>query len=86
MPSSKQLAAELADMARDIYIGEEELTVNLVRQRVEQKLGLDEGFFQEDNWKRKSRQIIKQTLVRTPFRTRLECTKYLTDLRGTGRT
>ena len=64
-PSAKMLEAELAGTVRDIYNGSErdELTVNLVRERVESKLGLDDGFFKRGEWKVKSKDVIKDTVV-----------------------
>ena len=56
---------ELADAVRRIWKSGEkaELTVNLVRQRVEQKLGLDEGYLKDGDWKSKSKRIITNTVV-----------------------
>lgn len=67
--SDKELAAELVSAVKEIYNSDVPVTVNGVRQRVEEKLDLDEGFFKEDNWKHKSKQIIKDAVVstRTPL-------------------
>lgn len=69
MPSEKELAAELAKTVREIYAsGEHEgLTVNLVRSRTEEKLGLSAGFFKSDEWKIKSKELIKDTVVSDTF-------------------
>lgn len=70
VPSHKQLATELAKTVREIYAAGERdvLTVNLVRSRTEKKLGLNEGFFKDEEWKNESKQIIKETVVRAPSR------------------
>lgn len=67
-PAAKVLEAELASTVRDIYHSDarDELSVNLVRQRVETKLGLGKDFFKDGNWKAKSKQLIKDTVVRAP--------------------
>jgi hypothetical protein len=66
VPSHKQLAAELAKTVQEIYAAGERdgLTVNLVRSRTEERLGLDENFFKGEEWKSQSKQIIKETVVR----------------------
>lgn len=65
IPSTKTLEAELISTVSGIYNSEarHELSVNLVRQRVESKLGLKDGFFKEEDWKSKSKEIIKNTVV-----------------------
>lgn len=65
IPSEKELAAELAKTVREIYAsGEHEgLTVNFVRSRAEEKLGLTAGFFKSEEWKTKSKELIKDTVV-----------------------
>lgn len=65
VPSKKQLADGLAQTVRQMYAADEReaLTVNVVRTRTEEKLGLDSGFFKDDAWKNESKQIIKETVV-----------------------
>ncbi len=66
-PSATQLEAALVDAANDIFRANRSgLTVNAVRKRVESYLGLDDGFFQTDDWKAKSKDIITTTAVRGP--------------------
>jgi len=69
VPPKKQLAAELAKTVREMYAAGEndQLTVNVVRERTSERLGLDVAFFKEDEWKAESKQIIKQAVVRTTF-------------------
>lgn len=72
-PSDKALAAALAEAVREIYNSDEreQLSVNLVRQRVEAKFDLKDGFFKGDAWKGRSKLLIKNTVVspsRTPAR------------------
>lgn len=66
-PSAKELAAELVSTTNKIYKGDDQamLSVNYVREQVEEQLGLNAGFFQEGIWKDKSKQIIKDAVVRT---------------------
>ena len=63
--ADKSIAKELADVVRQTYNGPDSalLSVNYVRQVVEEKLKLDDGFLKEGNWKSKSKQIILDTLV-----------------------
>jgi hypothetical protein len=67
MPDMR-LTFELGEIVREIYkANREELTVNLVRSLTEKRLGLEEGFFKDEAWKARSKQIIKETVVRTAF-------------------
>jgi hypothetical protein len=63
--AAKELTAELVIAVREIYNSDVPVTVNGVRQRVEEKLDLDEGFFKEADWKDKSKEIIKDAVVST---------------------
>lgn len=67
--SDEQLASELAKTVREVFAGpkRDELTVNLVRSITEERLGLAGGFFKHDAWKAKSKQIIRETVVRIDF-------------------
>jgi hypothetical protein len=65
LPSEKQLAAELAKTVRQMYADgkRDEVTVNVVRTRTEERLGLEEDFFKVEAWKSRSKEIIKETAV-----------------------
>jgi hypothetical protein len=65
IPSDKAIEAELAQAVRNIYNSSQrdQLSVNLVRQRVEDELDLEDGFFKSSDWKIKSKDIIKNALV-----------------------
>jgi hypothetical protein len=65
-PSEKVIFAEIKSIIDDIYSRPEDrpsLTVKNVRNQVEQKLGLEEGFFVQDAWKEKSKNLIKSYAV-----------------------
>ncbi|KAK4063961.1 uncharacterized protein Triagg1_9289 [Trichoderma aggressivum f. europaeum] len=60
-PSAAQLKAALIEGTREVYSAEPDGTsVNKVRRHVEDKLGLEDGFFTSDTWKQKSKTIIKE--------------------------
>ncbi|KAL6815766.1 hypothetical protein GGI42DRAFT_116217 [Trichoderma sp. SZMC 28013] len=60
-PSAAQLKAALIEGTREVYSAEPDGTsVNKVRRRVEEKLGLEDGFFTSETWKQKSKTIIKE--------------------------
>ncbi|ORY58855.1 uncharacterized protein BCR38DRAFT_70813 [Pseudomassariella vexata] len=62
-PSQKTLEKALADAVRAVLNSENErdqLTVNFVRNRVEQEFGLEDKFFAQGDWKARSKDIIKQ--------------------------
>ncbi len=64
--SPKNLEKEIAQTVRDIWKTEDKtaLTVNLVRQRVEKKLKLGDGYLKTGEWKSKSKDLITETVVR----------------------
>jgi hypothetical protein len=65
-PSEKVIFAEIKSTIDDIYSRPEDrpsLTVKNVRNQVEQKLGLEEGFFVQNSWKEKSKNLIKSYAV-----------------------
>ncbi|KAB5575362.1 hypothetical protein GE09DRAFT_591977 [Coniochaeta sp. 2T2.1] len=64
VPPKQELAAELAKTVRAMYAAGErdDLTVNIVRERTSEKLGLDVAFFKDGEWKTESKQIIKQAV------------------------
>lgn len=62
--SDDQLEEELRAQVRHVWENERELlTVNHIRKSAEEKLGLDDGFFQLDSWKARSKLLIKETVV-----------------------
>lgn len=65
MPEDKDLESLLAVSAREYFTGpnRESLSVNNVRKHAEEKEGLGEGFFTSDEWKGRSKQIIKDVVV-----------------------
>ncbi|KAL2192377.1 hypothetical protein P885DRAFT_82245 [Corynascus similis CBS 632.67] len=62
--SGKAITKELANVVRETYNSpkRDELTVNYARQIVEDRLGLEDGFLKEGEWKATSKQIIIDTL------------------------
>lgn len=65
VPNDKKLESALRDTVRSIYDSPErdDLTVNLVRKRVEQQFNLKDGFFVKGKWKERSKIIIKEYAV-----------------------
>ena len=66
-PSEKTVVAEIKSTIEQIYSRPEDresLTVKNVRGIVERKLGLEEGFFLQDAWKDKTKNLIKSYAVR----------------------
>ena len=64
-PSDKTLDKELRVEAQALLDSGEEITVNKIRTRVEEKLDLPEQFFKESaKWKNRSKDIIHKTIVR----------------------
>lgn len=63
--ADKTIAAELTSVVDQIYNGpdRDKLSVNYARELVEAKLGLDEGFLKEGQWKARSKEIIRAALV-----------------------
>ncbi|KAM4056564.1 transcriptional regulator [Hirsutella rhossiliensis] len=60
-PPTEELEAALIDGTCQIYSQEPDATsVNKVRRHAEQKLELDDGFFAGDEWKNKSKALIKK--------------------------
>ena len=65
-PSEKQIIAEIHTVIEQIYAdpaNRDNLTVRLVRDNVEPKLGLEKGFLTQAQWKEKSKKIIKEYAV-----------------------
>lgn len=63
-PSEKELEAALIDATCAVYEAEPDATsVNKVRKQAEDKLGLEDGFFADGDWKSKSKEIIKKYVV-----------------------
>ncbi|KAL5594309.1 hypothetical protein BROUX41_001251 [Berkeleyomyces rouxiae] len=62
-PTDETIEAELGAAVKDLWKrNRDEITVNGVREAVENKLGLDSGFLKSPEWNRKSRDLVK-TLV-----------------------
>ncbi|TFB06552.1 hypothetical protein CCMA1212_000123 [Trichoderma ghanense] len=60
-PSAAKLKEALIEGTREVYQAEPDGTsVNKVRRHVEEKLGLEDGFFTSEAWKQKSKTIIKE--------------------------
>ncbi|KAL7938869.1 hypothetical protein V8C35DRAFT_289432 [Trichoderma chlorosporum] len=60
-PSAAKLKEALIEGTREVYSAEPDGTsVNKVRRHVEEKLGLEDGFFTSETWKQKSKTIIKE--------------------------
>lgn len=63
----KALDASLVAIVQDLFSGpdRDQLSVNTVRQRCEEQHGLDDGFFNGPDWKKRSKDVIKAKVVRT---------------------
>jgi hypothetical protein len=64
VPSDAALSRALRDATLAILKTDDDVTVNNVRLRAQEKLGLSNGFFQSDVWKKKSKQLIHEVVVR----------------------
>lgn len=65
-PSDKALEDALVQGTCDVFDAQpEETSVNKVRRHVEEKLDLEENFLAEGDWKKKSKDIIKEYVVCT---------------------
>jgi len=67
-PSVKAIVAKLRATVEETYSDdqkndESKLTVKYVRTKVESELGLEEGFFVTEEWKEKSKTLIKEHAV-----------------------
>jgi hypothetical protein len=65
-PSEKQIIAEIHTVIERIFAdpsSRDYLTVRVVRETVEPKLGLEKGFLTQAEWKEKSKKIIKEYAV-----------------------
>lgn len=63
-PSAKQVEEALVDGTYHIFTAEPDATtVNKVRKHVEDELGVEEGFLASDEWKQKSKTLIKECVV-----------------------
>jgi len=65
-PPEKKIIAELRATTLAVFNSpdKDKLSVRLVRDKTTSKLGLDEGFFLEGDWKEKSKKLIKAYAVR----------------------
>ncbi|RGP78084.1 transcription factor [Fusarium longipes] len=60
-PTDDEIEQALLDATYQVYqANPDETTVNKVRKQTEQDLGLDDGFLASDDWKKKSKELIKQ--------------------------
>lgn len=63
-PSNEEIEQALLDATYQVYQSSpDETTVNKVRKQTEENLGLDDGFLTGDDWKKKSKELIKQRVV-----------------------
>lgn len=62
----KDLEASLLAIVKELFSGpgREDLSVNTVRTKCEKENGLEEGFFAKGDWKSKSKELIKNQVVR----------------------
>lgn len=63
-PKATALEAALKNAVRNLYeeVGDQ-ISVNAVRKQAEDEMGLDEGFFVSEDWKARSKTIIKEAMV-----------------------
>jgi hypothetical protein len=67
-PTDSALVAQLKKSVKSIFASDrEQLTVKKVRTAAEEELDLDTGFFLSPEWKDKSKNIIKDHVVRVPI-------------------
>lgn len=69
-PSTTVLEAKLRSAVEEVYADEETretLTVRLIRDKVEDELDLQKGFFVTPEWKDKSKELIKTWAVSSPI-------------------
>jgi hypothetical protein len=72
--STKELEEALIDGTHQIFTAEPDATtVNKVRKHVEETLNLDDGFFTTEDWKQRSKALIKEYVV---------CARFPSYLRG----
>lgn len=63
LPADSEIEQCLRRVVRDAVKKEEQITINLARSRAEKELGLDAGFFKDnDVWKKKSKDVINQAV------------------------
>jgi hypothetical protein len=65
VPSEAAISRALRDVVVSIHKSgkEDDLTVKRVRTRAEDKLRLPNGFFQHEDWKQKSKELILEAVV-----------------------
>lgn len=68
-PPAEELEQELVAAVREVLGSDERdnLTVNYVRNRVQDKLDLPADFFKSEDWKLRSKDVITDAVVRTGF-------------------
>ncbi|KAG8669630.1 hypothetical protein FPOAC2_08969 [Fusarium poae] len=60
-PSNDEIEQALLDATYQVYkYDPDDTTVNKVRKQTEENLGLEDGFLSSDDWKKKSKELIKQ--------------------------
>lgn len=65
MAPAKEIEEALMYGTLEVFTADpDSTTVNKVRQHVEEKLSLDQGFLSNDDWKGKSKELIKEYVVR----------------------
>jgi len=64
-PSTKVLEGKLRTAVDEVFNSDirDQLTVRLIRNKVEEELELEDGFFVQEEWKEKSKRIIKEWAV-----------------------
>lgn len=63
-PKQRDIEEALKYGTYEVFKADPDATsVNKVRQHVELKLSLEEGFFSDEEWKQKSKEIIKECVV-----------------------
>ena len=66
-PSAKNLEAALVEATNKVFLADpDNTTVNKVRKQAEEDLDLEEGFFANEEWKSKSKSIVKEHVVSFP--------------------
>jgi hypothetical protein len=63
-PSDEEIEQALLDATYQVYQAfPDETTVNKVRKQTEENLGLEEGFLSSGDWKKKSKELVKERAV-----------------------
>lgn len=63
-PSDEEIEHALLDATYQVYQAfPDETTVNKVRKQTEENLSLEDGFFSSGDWKKKSKDLVKERAV-----------------------